>query len=93
MEIEYFIPPDEDVWRTFHEQWLTDSYNFLLSIGLRPELISRDVHPDHKLAHYARACTDLMFKFPFGTQELTLTLTLILTPTLTLTLALALTQP
>ena len=70
MEIEYFIPPDEDVWRTFHEQWLTDSYNFLLSIGLRPELISRDVHPDHKLAHYARACTDLMFKFPFGTQEL-----------------------
>ena len=70
MEIEYFIPPDEDAWKTFHEQWLTDSYNFLLSIGLRPELISRDVHPDHKLAHYARACTDLMFKFPFGTQEL-----------------------
>jgi len=70
MEIEYFIPPDEDAWQAFHEQWLTDSYNFLLSIGLRPELISRDVHPDHKLAHYARACTDLMFKFPFGTQEL-----------------------
>ena len=70
MEIEYFIPPDDDVWRDFHEQWLTDAYNFLLSIGLRPELISRDVHPDHKLAHYARACTDLMFKFPFGTQEL-----------------------
>jgi hypothetical protein len=70
MEIEYFIPPDEDAWQAFHEQWLTDSYNFLLSIGLRPELISRDVHPDHKLAHYARACTDLMFKFPCGTQEL-----------------------
>ena len=70
MEIEYFIPPDEDCWKAFHEQWLTDSENFLLSIGLRPELISRDVHPDHKLAHYARACTDLMFKFPHGTQEL-----------------------
>ena len=22
MEIEYFIPPDEDVWADFHEQWL-----------------------------------------------------------------------
>ena len=37
---------------------------------MRPELLKRDVHPDHKLAHYARACTDIMFKFPFGTQEL-----------------------
>ena len=70
MEIEYFIPPDEDVWREFHEKWLQDSYNFLTSIGLREELLSRDVHEDHKLAHYARACTDIMFKFPFGTQEL-----------------------
>jgi glycyl-tRNA synthetase len=70
MEIEYFIPPDEDAWKGFHEQWLEDSYQWLLSVGLRPELLSRDVHPDHKLAHYARACTDIMFKFPFGTQEL-----------------------
>ena len=70
MEIEYFIPPDEESWKAFHEQWLTTSYEWLLSVGLRPELIKRDVHPDHKLAHYARACTDLMFKFPFGTQEL-----------------------
>jgi glycyl-tRNA synthetase (class II) len=28
------------------------------------------VHPPDKLAHYARACTDLEFTFPFGTQEL-----------------------
>lgn len=70
MEIEYFIPPGDDVWGEFHEQWLDTAEKWLLSIGLRPELISRDVHPDHKLAHYARACTDLMFKFPFGTQEL-----------------------
>ena len=28
------------------------------------------MHPEHKLAHYARACTDVMFTFPFGTQEL-----------------------
>merc|ERR1712050_798968 len=46
------------------------SYKWLLSIGLNPDFLSFDVHPDHKLAHYARACTDIMFKFPFGTQEL-----------------------
>ena len=34
----YFIPPDEDCWKAFHDQWLDDSYKFLLSIGLRLEL-------------------------------------------------------
>lgn len=29
-----------------------------------------DVHEGDKLAHYARACTDITFRFPFGTQEL-----------------------
>jgi glycyl-tRNA synthetase len=29
-----------------------------------------DVHEGDSLAHYARACTDVTFRFPFGTQEL-----------------------
>ena len=29
-----------------------------------------DVHEGDKLAHYARACTDVTFRFPFGVQEL-----------------------
>jgi len=29
-----------------------------------------DVHEGADLAHYARACTDVTFRFPFGTQEL-----------------------
>ena len=28
------------------------------------------MHAKDKLAHYARACTDVEFTFPFGTQEL-----------------------
>jgi glycyl-tRNA synthetase len=28
------------------------------------------VHPQDKLAHYARACTDITYKFPFGEHEL-----------------------
>lgn len=53
-----------------HEAWLDTCWSWLLSVGLREELLSRVVHPPHKLAHYARACTDIAFVFPFGTQEL-----------------------
>jgi glycyl-tRNA synthetase len=70
MEVEYFIPPGDDVWGSFHEQWMQDSKDFLLSVGLREELLGWDVHEGDKLAHYARACTDITFQFPFGTQEL-----------------------
>jgi hypothetical protein len=47
-----------------------------LSVGdrfvssLQEELIDLDVHEKDKLAHYARACTDVAFKFPFGRSEL-----------------------
>lgn len=37
---------------------------------MREELIDLDVHESSKLAHYARACTDVAFKFPFGRSEL-----------------------
>jgi glycyl-tRNA synthetase len=45
-------------------------YVHSLSLGLREELLGWDVHEGDSLAHYARACTDVTFRFPFGTQEL-----------------------
>jgi len=70
MEVEYFIPPGDDVWQPFHEQWLKDSKDFLINVGLREDLLGWDVHEGDGLAHYARACTDVTFRFPFGVQEL-----------------------
>ena len=35
MEIEFFIPPDEESWREFHAQWQQTSMDWLTSIGLR----------------------------------------------------------
>lgn len=72
MEIEYFIPPgDEEVWKPFHDEWLSKSKQFLVDmVGLREDLMDWDVHSGDGLAHYARACTDVTFKFPFGEQEL-----------------------
>jgi glycyl-tRNA synthetase len=70
MEVEYFIAPGDDVWPEFQQKWIDESKEFLLSIGLREDLMGWDVHEGGKLAHYARACTDITFKFPFGQQEL-----------------------
>eukprot|EP00558_Chaetoceros_sp_UNC1202_P013311 CAMPEP_0197253228 /NCGR_PEP_ID=MMETSP1429-20130617/64211_1 /TAXON_ID=49237 /ORGANISM="Chaetoceros sp., Strain UNC1202" /LENGTH=417 /DNA_ID=CAMNT_0042715827 /DNA_START=15 /DNA_END=1268 /DNA_ORIENTATION=+ len=70
MEVEYFIPPGDDVWQPFHEKWMQESKDFLLSVGLREDLMGWDVHEGDGLAHYARACTDITFRFPFGEQEL-----------------------
>jgi glycyl-tRNA synthetase len=70
MEVEYFIPPGDDVWEPFHKKWMEDSKQFLLDVGLREDLMGWEVHAGDKLAHYARACTDVTFRFPFGEQEL-----------------------
>lgn len=70
MEIEYFIEEGDDVWPAYHQKWIDDSKAFLLSIGLREDLMGWDVHEGDGLAHYARACTDITFRFPFGEQEL-----------------------
>ena len=29
MEVEYFIPPGDEVWPKFHKQWIDDSYAYL----------------------------------------------------------------
>lgn len=69
MEIEYFIDPEAD-FKEVQETWIMEMWNFLKAIGLKEELMKREVHEDDKLAHYARACTDIIFKYPFGFSEL-----------------------
>jgi len=70
MEIEYFIPQGEDVWQRYHQEWIDTRRSWFNSIGLTPEYLGEEVHPKEKLAHYAKACTDITFKFPFGEHEL-----------------------
>ena len=70
MEIEYFIPPGEEEWPRFHQDWINIRKNWFQSIGLTADHLGEEVHPKEKLAHYAQACTDITFKFPFGEHEL-----------------------
>ncbi len=69
MEIEYFISPYED-WQKLHREWIDAFKNWFVSIGIPADRLGEDVHPKEKLAHYAKACTDITFHFPHGLQEL-----------------------
>lgn len=70
MEIEYFIDGSEESFRAKHKEWVEGQWEWLKSLGLREELMGREVHKGEELAHYAKACTDITFQFPFGEQEL-----------------------
>ena len=70
MELEYFIDPDEGTWQEAYRYWLNWCREWLVSIGIPADLVSEDEHPAEKLSHYSKGTTDLMFRFPFGVQEL-----------------------
>jgi glycyl-tRNA synthetase len=69
MEMEYFIGEDAD-WAKAHREWIEWCKNWLLSIGLPESHLSEYDHPKEKLAFYSKGTTDIMFKYPFGVQEL-----------------------
>ena len=69
MEMEYFIAEDAD-WDKCHQDWIQWCKDWLLSIGLPESHLSLYVHEKKKLAFYSKGTTDIMFKYPFGVQEL-----------------------
>ncbi|MDR2737563.1 MAG: glycine--tRNA ligase, partial [Puniceicoccales bacterium] len=70
MELEFFIDGNEETWKFWHKYWVDERLKWHKSIGINGDLLGIDVHREEKLAHYARACSDITFKYPFGTQEL-----------------------
>lgn len=69
MEMEYFIHEEAD-WSAAHKEWIQWCWDWLKSIGLPETHLSLYDHPKAKLAFYSRGTTDIMFKYPFGVQEL-----------------------
>ena len=69
MEMEYFISEDAD-WAKEHRAWIDWCKDWLRSIGLPDSHLSEYNHPKEKLAFYSKGTTDIMFRFPFGVQEL-----------------------
>jgi glycyl-tRNA synthetase len=69
MEMEYFIHEDAD-WSQCHQEWIEWCRQWLISVGLPESHLSLYAHPKEKLAFYSRGTVDIMFKYPFGVQEL-----------------------
>ena len=68
MEIEYFVKPDEAA--ASHERWVQERYDWYVDLGIKKEKLRLRPHGAGELAHYAKACTDIEYLFPFGWSEL-----------------------
>ncbi|HEY5480383.1 MAG TPA: glycine--tRNA ligase [Verrucomicrobiae bacterium] len=57
-------------WELWHKYWVEQRLKWYESIGLGRDTLVEYWQKKEELAHYARATVDILFKFPFGTQEL-----------------------
>ena len=61
---------DDWGWEVWHKYWVEQRKKFLTAMGLPPERFVEYWQKPDELAHYARACVDIEYDFPFGRQEL-----------------------
>ncbi|MBI5386157.1 MAG: glycine--tRNA ligase [Verrucomicrobia bacterium] len=57
-------------WELWHRHWVEERLKWYESIGLGRDTLELYWQEKKELAHYAKACVDIQYKFPFGTQEL-----------------------
>jgi glycyl-tRNA synthetase len=57
-------------WQVWHAYWVEQRMRWYESIGLSRDTLEQYWQKKDELAHYARATVDILYKFPFGTQEL-----------------------
>lgn len=68
MEIEFFVRPEES--ETWHEYWVNERFRWYTELGIKKENLKIRHHEKNELAHYAKACSDIEYNFPFGWSEL-----------------------
>ncbi len=68
MEMEFFCEPEEgDKWL---EYWKNERLNWYLNLGCKAEKLRARPHEADELAHYAKACYDIEYMYPWGWDEL-----------------------
>ncbi len=68
MEIEFFCRADDaPAWYAY---WRDRRYRWYLDLGISRDRLHLREHGDDELAHYAAACADVEYDFPFGQSEL-----------------------
>jgi glycyl-tRNA synthetase len=68
MEIEYFVKPEED--EHWYDAWIKERYHWYVKYGIKKDHLRIRPHAKEELAHYAKACSDIEYEFPFGWSEL-----------------------
>jgi glycyl-tRNA synthetase len=56
-------------WQAWHQYWVEERVRFYEGIGLSRATLGFHIQTKDELAHYARACTDILFKFPFSKKD------------------------
>ncbi len=57
-------------WEVWHRYWVEERVKWYESIGLSRDTLEFYWPEKKDLAHYSKATVDILFKFPFGAQEL-----------------------
>jgi len=66
-ELEFFCEPGtDDEW---YQHWKEQRCNWYLNLGLKKENLRFRDHAKDELAHYAKACVDVEYLFPFGSGD------------------------
>ena len=68
MEIEYFVKPGTD--QAHLDSWVEERFSWYVRHGIRKENLRLRRHGEDELAHYARDCYDIEYRFPWGWAEL-----------------------
>ncbi len=68
MEMQYFVHPSED--DKYFAYWQEQRWRWYEGLGFDKDKIRWHEHGEDKLAHYAKAASDIEFRFPFGWDEL-----------------------
>ena len=68
MEVEFFVHPETDL--EWLNRWVTDRFQWYVDLGIRPENLRLRRHGSDELAHYAKDCYDIEYRFPWGWAEL-----------------------
>jgi glycyl-tRNA synthetase len=66
-ELEFFCEPGTD--EKWFEHWKEQRFNWYLNLGIKKENLRFREHEKNELAHYAKACVDVEYKFPFGSGD------------------------
>ena len=68
MEIEYFVKPGTD--EQWLETWAQERLQWYKDLGIREDNLRIRQHGEDELAHYAKNCYDIEYRFPWDWAEL-----------------------